>query len=976
MLNIFTYGGADTLAWLFEGIKLLTDTGGEMSAVLRFLFIITTIVVVVEIAFTGRFEPTARLFSFILIFNVALVSTTDVIIVDEIVPANTQIVTNVPSGLAWIASIASTMGKWATDGFENTFSAINVNYAQTTYRNNGMMFASRIMDASTGFQITDPRFAENLSEFNESCVYKGAMVGWYSFTDLANSGDVWTFLNGRLGNGLFTAYNNGTSIAVIGCANAWSLMDTDWPAATNDAFETYGLRFFSGLSPADAKNALMTALPSAYQALAGIAQTQSQIIRQNMMLNSTRHAYTRLAASAGASSVVQDYALAVSEQQQKTTYNTLGALAGRTLPLMRNIFEALIYGMFPIMMFVILLSRKQGDSIMFYVKSVMWLQLWAPLNALLNFFITNYAFQISLAAAKNTAGATALNLMTQHGLSAVNSDMISMAGYLAWTIPILSWSIVSGGGFAASQLAAGVGSIAQSSGSQASGEAARGNINIGNVNAENSRMFQSNNAPNVNNHMGSFTNPDGSTIHAISGGGDFLTTAKNNTGFGAIATSSFQSGVSTTAGHKMEAAHSTARSWLAAQSAIAGAVATHNLGNGTTTTSGEQYSAGASAQSIAAFKELEAAADKAGISRGLDAGTRAQIMAIASASMGQPGALKLINPVDLKATGNFSGTSTAQLAKAWNKAKSYVSSHDISSSVNSAVEGTSKDLAGKTDEDSNKLNKAISGGGEASQKASTTLAAQFNDAQTWARAANTTRGKGWATSANMEGMLRAAVQEKFGAAAGDAMLQAGMRDDAAAIAAILAVANDLGETQGAAIAGVAAAPSNAAVLNANSENMKAIPTMGQVRQAAEQNESGVKKAAYASGAPTSAQTQKGFDATEERANQLLAQFATGAAVGGDKTKQDGGAIDSAADASTNGHVHLGGAAMDGFIEGAGDLLASPGEAYEMYKKAVRGTPKQPDTADSPVLNKSLDDSPKVAEVPPSYDDYPPLNPPK
>lgn len=64
----------------------------------------------------------------------------------------------------------------------------------------------------------------------------------------------------------------------------------------------------------------------------------------------------------------------------------MGSLA-KSLPMVKTVFEALVYGAF---VFVILLSLlPNGHRILFnYFQTIIWLQLWAPLNAILNLIIT------------------------------------------------------------------------------------------------------------------------------------------------------------------------------------------------------------------------------------------------------------------------------------------------------------------------------------------------------------------------------------------------------------------------------------------------------------------------------------------------------------------------------------------------------------------------------------------------------------
>ena len=525
-MDIITYGGGLQLNALFTALAAFTGTGDFISAV-RLMLLIAIFVISVEIAFTGSLKPAPRLLIAIFIIYAALFSRADVDIIDRVEPANSTSVDNVPAGVAVVAHFASVTSDWFTETFETSFSLPD----DIRYRDNGLLFANRLVEASTEMEFGNPLYARNMSEFMRSCVYYGANAGWFSWDDLMRAPNVWNYITSQgVGGAIFTSYDDGSGPTLMPCTTAMTELDNGWADAIDATVDVFGMRIFRESDVVAANARLLSTLPLAYDYLGTISATGAEIIGQNVMINAMRRSFTSMAADADATAAMQDFAIGQAQAQQRTTYATLGALAARTLPLIKNILEMLVYGLFPIILLFTIVTMYPGKLAIFYAKTLIWLHLWPPLYAILHFVMSVYsadAVTVSATIPASVGGAGAgLAVITQGGIQAVNADMAMMAGYLAWLIPLLSWGIMNAGGFAISQLAAGIGSIAQAAGSTAAGAASTGQINLGNTRLLNSTFFAANQAPQQNASVGSFTDSvSGSVTTHTQGGHAFLNTA-------------------------------------------------------------------------------------------------------------------------------------------------------------------------------------------------------------------------------------------------------------------------------------------------------------------------------------------------------------------------------------------------------------------------------------------------------------------
>src|SRR3546814_2707564 len=82
-----------------------------------------------------------------------------------------------------------------------------------------------------------------------------------------------------------------------------------------------------------------------------------------------------------------NYAATKALMQQRTTYQLSGEIAGKILPVMKNVFEAIAYGAF-IFIFILALLPNGYNVLGTYMGLLLWIQMWPPLYAILNLIMT------------------------------------------------------------------------------------------------------------------------------------------------------------------------------------------------------------------------------------------------------------------------------------------------------------------------------------------------------------------------------------------------------------------------------------------------------------------------------------------------------------------------------------------------------------------------------------------------------------
>ena len=301
---------------------------------------------------------------------------------------------------------------------------------------------------------------------------------------------------------------------VVTCRDGVASLNQDWQTAITQAEGRYAARLFP--EETEAKTQLLKYLPLSYTFLTDLSENASDLMQQNMMANALQSGLLNWSAQTNAPAALEGYAFNKAQQQNRISNRTIGDMAAYWLPLLKNIFEGILYGSF-VFIFLLVLFPFGLAVLRQYAYSLLWLQLWAPLYAIINLYVNFYAQHRSLGAINLGEGLQGLTLVAQSGLAQVNSDMAGLAGYISLSVPLIATSLVTGLHQALSHLGQYVGGAVQSSTTASAGEAAVGSFNLA------STSFSTHNAYNTSaNHFddtartfsGTVTDqmPGGSTI--------------------------------------------------------------------------------------------------------------------------------------------------------------------------------------------------------------------------------------------------------------------------------------------------------------------------------------------------------------------------------------------------------------------------------------------------------------------------------
>lgn len=446
--EIISYGNADYLRFVFNGVAAIFGNSDykvaiATSAMLGF------IVVMIRAAFDkALFNNFKHIIAMVIIYMSIMVPKTNVIITDKILPTNSSVVNNVPLGLAATAGFFSMVGDYLTRSFETVFSLPS----QVSYSKNGLLFGHRMLEASRTFKIHDSRIQSNLNEFFSSCVViDGIGNNRFTWDEVINSNNLLNFLGSRVAKNVASfkyTYPSGAE-AIFQCRDGFNLqLKPEILALNNNTLlnsSTVLIRQTGGAASAASK--MTTDLPPALQFVTGISTTTKDLAVQNSLINGIEVATINLSQQLEAREFSQ-YNISRATLERMTTYQAIGNIAADKLPLLKGLFEAFLYSIFPIIMMMAMVIPK---SLFLYAKGLVWINLWPCIYAIINFALIYYSkgTMTDIALLKGSGFSAVAN--TQ--LAEISSDMVATAGYLSMALPTIAWMLISSSGAMAASFA-------------------------------------------------------------------------------------------------------------------------------------------------------------------------------------------------------------------------------------------------------------------------------------------------------------------------------------------------------------------------------------------------------------------------------------------------------------------------------------------------------------------------------------------
>jgi conjugal transfer mating pair stabilization protein TraG len=307
------------------------------------------------------------------------------------------------------------------------------------------MFGNRLIRETGNVVFQDPAFRTDLINFIHNCTTYDLIDGTLDPATFSASDDVWPLMASPNPARFSTLTAAGGSVGVDTCPNVYQSLNGRLPAQITRIQGRLAFQLNPTLPGAAAAAVIAGQIQQAYlkNSIATAAATAADLIRQNAMLNAIEDTSKIVGQKVNdPAAMVLAVGRAQAVAQQNATWLNYGKVAEQALPVFRNVVEAVTYAMFPLFVLLLLLTSGRETMLAFkgYAAVLIWIQLWPPLYAILNYMASIYAAYDLAAAADLGTGTKALALQTA---STIYSRAISgeaVVGYLAISIPFIAWA--------------------------------------------------------------------------------------------------------------------------------------------------------------------------------------------------------------------------------------------------------------------------------------------------------------------------------------------------------------------------------------------------------------------------------------------------------------------------------------------------------------------------------------------------------
>jgi len=486
-LTVYAYGNVDALHGIFNAVAMVMNAA-DFRDMIRVAVVIGFLVVAVLMVNPRNISKGWTWFICVAVLSgVVLTPKATVTIEDRLGRQAPVVVANVPWALAVIASVKTAIGSTLTGLMETAFQTIpdeaRALPAELSYLDHGVMFGNRLVRASREAEFDALNVQGDTLNYLRNCIFPSL-----GREPTPGSFERSTSLVTEISDpnpGLFSTYHDaasGGTLVFATCDVVFRNIEPQLAVAGDTALRTMATRLLPDLDVADAEARVAESLVTMYgkAGLADAAASAQDIMVQNILINATADASALYGASLNDPSVLMFASMrSQAVGSMNAGYLVQGRIAEEALPIIRNITDAILYAVFPVL--CILAIASEGRALAALVKSylyvLLWVELWPLMFAMVNFLQT-LAASTNLQAAGTMAVDAGLSLQTATGVYSTAVSDVAVASWMVTFVPLLAGAVLFGMDRIMSITGARPGAFqAESEAAQAT----KGNVNMGNV---------------------------------------------------------------------------------------------------------------------------------------------------------------------------------------------------------------------------------------------------------------------------------------------------------------------------------------------------------------------------------------------------------------------------------------------------------------------------------------------------------------
>lgn len=477
--TIYVMAGGDYFQSAFNGVVTLLGSNSWAS-----MFRIVGLVAAMTLFATyikghDPLEVIKFMAFFILITSVLLIPKRTVQIIDLTNSTGVYRVDNVPVGLSAPMKFITGIGASVTKAYESIFHTPD----SITYSKTGMLFGANLVGNASDIFSRNADLSALMGDYVRQCVIGDIMLNnKYTLQELMGSADPYTLIFKKPSplRGVIVPYGNKEATAGFQTCEALAknVLMPKLGLDTKDGGKTwdYYVRSFFGGKP-NANVLFANMLGDSYNFFYKGGKSASDIMRNNVVMSSLRQGFSGYAANSGDAASLINLASNSSYSKMRLSWGASSTIATTFLPVMHTVLMAMLVGLFPIIILLAMIHTLTMPMLKNFVFTLLYLQMWPPLFAILNYVMSFYL--------QGQTKAMDFSLSNVAYIQQMHSDIGLMAGWLTLSIPFIAAGVVSGLWRVVSQAGNYLGTATNSSTSSSASQAADGTWAFNNMQMDN-----------------------------------------------------------------------------------------------------------------------------------------------------------------------------------------------------------------------------------------------------------------------------------------------------------------------------------------------------------------------------------------------------------------------------------------------------------------------------------------------------------
>lgn len=474
--TIFVYGYADTLAEMLSNISLFYTT--SFNKIIQASLLVGLFVVIIKSVLNPKANVIANLIKstiaaiivIMLFFYAGNGSEYNYTIKDT---SNNIVrsVQKVPLGLGKMLEISTNFEKVMTDTMEQALQSASDDVDK--FSKSGFIFPLKAKMLYNDITYNNTPFHRNVSTYLNECLirYGGAdsnnvienvLWGGTAAQNLNRINHTKQYLGENLLDnmqikGVYQGFlvdyiNKDNQSQIVTCKDLYDRIVADFKGVKldNELYTKYKTLFVDNL----AKNEALHKMNNFVKMWSDGIDDSNEVLKHNVLLNALNSAFVNRAETLGVSAKASVFGLATAQMHSKEQFALSSTMAITHLPEIKAIVHITVIALSPLLMlFAILFMNTMFAKT--FVTLHLWIVLWNPIIAIINFMITDKIDKI--VSYLNSEGISPFSVIGSNHLDGTILDYIAFEGTLWWLVPLLAMAIATGSAYAFTQLATSLG---------------------------------------------------------------------------------------------------------------------------------------------------------------------------------------------------------------------------------------------------------------------------------------------------------------------------------------------------------------------------------------------------------------------------------------------------------------------------------------------------------------------------------------